>query len=156
VSCAVRDTRKLPDADCTSAAPPTVASGELASTLTVTAPLDTDPFTVGSAGAELLGLEGLPLHPGRNAPSAANEAAWHACTKNTRRSTVRPFIGCWSLVASCWLLQRSLAEALGAKAGLQRLCRLRHARSPRNAMRASSETDRECAPSATPKPQADP
>ena len=63
VSCAVRDTRKFPDDDWTNAAPPTVASGEAASTVTFTVPLLTVPLTVVSDGAELDGPEGLPLQP---------------------------------------------------------------------------------------------
>src|SRR4030095_12487567 len=87
-SAAVRETRKLPADDCNSAAPPTLASGELLSIVTLTAPPAVDPVRVGSAGALLLGLEGLPPHAGTSAPRAASEAARHACTQNTRRSTM--------------------------------------------------------------------
>jgi len=77
VSCAVLETRKFPADDCTSAAPPTFASGEAASTVTVTAPFANDPLTVVSCGAFDDGLLGLLLlpHPGSTAPSAATDAA---------------------------------------------------------------------------------
>ena len=49
---AVRETRKLPADDCTSAALPVEASGDAASMVTVTVPLATLPLMVGSGGAE--------------------------------------------------------------------------------------------------------
>jgi hypothetical protein len=73
----VRATRKLPDADWTSAAPPTEASGELASIVNVTAPPDAVALIVGSCGALLLGvlgLLGLP-QPGTREPSDTIETA---------------------------------------------------------------------------------
>ena len=75
VSCPVLDTRKLPDDDCTSAAPPVAASGEFASTLIETVPLLTVPPIVGSDGAEPDGDVGLPPHAGMKDPSAKSEIA---------------------------------------------------------------------------------
>jgi len=62
-------------ADCTSAALPTLASGELASTVTLTDVPDAAALTVGSEGAALLGLEGLllPPHAEIAEPTAAME-----------------------------------------------------------------------------------
>src|SRR4029450_11274828 len=83
-SCALRDTRKLPDDDCTSAEPPTVASGEAASMVTLTAPLATLPLIVGSAGT-LLGDGGDPPPQPSTAPSDTSETASQAWMQNSRR-----------------------------------------------------------------------
>src|SRR5438874_739699 len=69
VSCPVLATRKFPADDCTSAAPPTVDSGEPLSTLTSTAPLDTGPVTVVMA-------DGLgPAHDAAIAPNGEHYVA---------------------------------------------------------------------------------
>ena len=83
-SCAVRATRKFPAVDCTSAAPPTDASGELESIVTVTAPLATLPPTTGRLGAAL-GDVALPPHACSSDPSIAAENASPARTQKSRR-----------------------------------------------------------------------
>ena len=71
-----RETRKLPLVELTSAAPPVAASGEFASIVTVTVPLDTVPLTVRSAGRdELLGDVELPPHPVIAEATAASDTA---------------------------------------------------------------------------------
>jgi hypothetical protein len=66
----------LPLLELTSAAPPVAASGELASMVTVTVPLETVPLTVRSAGRdELLGDVELPPHPVSAAAAAASDTA---------------------------------------------------------------------------------
>src|SRR6185436_7309568 len=82
--CALRDTRKLPDDDCTSADAPTVASGDAASMVTLTAPLATLPLTVGNAG-RLLGDVGDPPQDPSTAPSDTSETASQAWMQNSRR-----------------------------------------------------------------------
>ena len=81
-SCAVRATRKVPADDCTSAAPPTEASGELESMVTTTTPLPTLPPTTGSEGALLVGDVGLPPHACRSDPIIAADTASPAHTQN--------------------------------------------------------------------------
>jgi len=72
----VRETRKLPTLACTSAALPTVASGELPSTETVTTPLPELPLRTGMVGSELPLDDdvGLP-QPSMSEPIAMNETA---------------------------------------------------------------------------------
>jgi hypothetical protein len=72
----VRDTRKFPELACTSAALPTVASGELPSTETVTTPLPELPLRTGMVGSELPLDEEVGLaQPSINEPMAMNETA---------------------------------------------------------------------------------
>ena len=65
----------------TSAALPTVLSGEEASTVSVNALPVIVELTTGRAGKSPPpdGAVGLPPHPGRITPSAASDAAWQAC-----------------------------------------------------------------------------
>ena len=84
-SCAVRATRKFPDADCTSAAEPTAAKEEVPSTDSVMALFVTPAVIVGNAGT-LLGDVGLPLQLSVSVPMAMNETAW---VQNSRRVGLR-------------------------------------------------------------------
>ena len=72
-SWAVRATRKFPLLVCTSAALPTLASGELASTVSVIAPPATLALMVGNSGTEL-GDVALPPHASIIAATVASEA----------------------------------------------------------------------------------
>ena len=91
VVCPVWATRKLPDEVDTSAALPTFASGEAASTVSDTTRLLTLPLTIGRGGALMgppspsgaVGL--LPPQPSRSDARVASEAAWHAWTQNSLR-----------------------------------------------------------------------
>ena len=80
-SCAIRATRKFPEPVCTSAAEPTDASGEPASTVSEIVLFVTPALIVDSAGM-LLGDVGLPPQLSRSAPMATKEAA---CVQNSRR-----------------------------------------------------------------------
>src|SRR5689334_24457785 len=82
-SCEVRPTRKSPTDACTSAAPPTAASGELESIVTATPPLAVVPFTTGSAGA-FVGEVGL-LHAPASVPNALPATSAAARTQKLRR-----------------------------------------------------------------------
>src|SRR6478752_9747977 len=83
----VRATRKpRPDA-FTSAALPTVLSGEAPSMVSMKAPPVIVLVSCGNCGtlAPPDGLVELPPQPGSRMPSAASDAAWHACWQNARR-----------------------------------------------------------------------
>jgi hypothetical protein len=86
-SCEIRATRKFPAVDCTSAAPPTVASGEPLSTVTAIVRPETVPLSDGRGVPPNppLGEVGLssPPHPWSAAATVTSDAAW----QNSRRFT---------------------------------------------------------------------
>jgi hypothetical protein len=75
------------------AAPPTVASGDAASTVIVSVRFTSVPDTEGRDGAEL-GDVLLPPHAGTATPSASSDTAWHVRAQNSRR--VEPSAAEWS------------------------------------------------------------
>src|ERR1700736_859840 len=90
VAWAVRATRNSPTADCTSAALPTVDSGEPASIASVIPALTWVPFTVGRGGA-LVGDIGL--QPSRIAPNAPPPIVRvTACEQKRRRVSPSPTV----------------------------------------------------------------
>ena len=70
-SCEMRATRKVPEADCTSAVPPTAARGEPAVIGTLTVRPETEPFNVGRAEPPPppLGDVELPPQPSTRLPT---------------------------------------------------------------------------------------
>jgi hypothetical protein len=74
VVCAVRAMRYVPVDTVTIAAPPTAASGDAASIVTVRVRFDTVPDTDGTTGAEL-GDVLLPPQPGITAPRVNSDTA---------------------------------------------------------------------------------
>jgi hypothetical protein len=87
VFCAVCAIRKAPLDVCTSARAPTVASGDVESTVTVTPPVLRTPVTTGSAVAEPPGDVGL-LHPSTNVASGPSTASEAARLQNVRRFSI--------------------------------------------------------------------
>src|ERR1051325_1054529 len=102
-------TRKLPDEVCTSAAPPTGLSGELASIVSVAAPPTTPALTVGSCGTSL-GLVELPPQAGSRPASDSSVSAWPALTQNSRR--VRVSLGMRAEFATAVPGPRSMRQAV--------------------------------------------